>query len=117
MFLASNMFYRTPTGMVLQALANDFKACSLTLATFGISTYTFSLLNNEPLWCKYRFHCCSMKLTKVMNDLDYFSKRPKRDKIHGPVEADQEYQCIVEANNLMVEIDNEISTFSAIIFS
>ncbi|KAA0188302.1 U4/U6 small nuclear ribonucleoprotein Prp31 (Predicted) [Fasciolopsis buskii] len=49
------------------------------------------------------------RLTKVMNDLDYFSKRPKRDKIHGPVEADQEYQCIVEANNLMVEIDNEIN--------
>ncbi|VDP81430.1 unnamed protein product [Echinostoma caproni] len=48
-------------------------------------------------------------LNKVMEDLDYFSKRAKRDKIHGPVESDPEYQCIVEANNLMVEIDNEIN--------
>ena len=27
----------------------------------------------------------------------------------GPVEADPEYQLIVESNNLVVEIDNEIS--------
>lgn len=27
----------------------------------------------------------------------------------GPVEADPEYQLIVEANNITVEIDNEIS--------
>ncbi|TGZ75084.1 hypothetical protein CRM22_000585 [Opisthorchis felineus] len=51
----------------------------------------------------------SEKLSKVMSDLDYYSKKPKRDKIHGPVESDPEYQCIVEANNLMVEIDNEIN--------
>lgn len=29
----------------------------------------------------------------------------------GPVEADPEYLLIVEANNLAVEIDNEISKF------
>lgn len=29
--------------------------------------------------------------------------------VAGPVEADPEYQLIVEANNLTVEIDNEIS--------
>lgn len=29
--------------------------------------------------------------------------------VTGPVEADPEYQLIVEANNLAVEIDNEIS--------
>nr|CAH8819649.1 unnamed protein product [Trichobilharzia regenti] len=50
----------------------------------------------------------SDKLTKVMSDLDYFANQKKSDRIHGPVEADPEYQCIVEANNLMVEIDNEI---------
>ena len=27
----------------------------------------------------------------------------------GPVEADPEYQLIVESNNMIVEIDNEIS--------
>ena len=27
----------------------------------------------------------------------------------GPVEADPEYQVIVEANNITVEIDNEVS--------
>lgn len=29
--------------------------------------------------------------------------------VSGPVEADPEYLLIVEANNLTVEIDNEIS--------
>lgn len=29
--------------------------------------------------------------------------------VAGPVEADPEYQLIVEANNITVEIDNEIS--------
>ncbi len=31
----------------------------------------------------------------------------------GPVEADPEYEVIVEANNITVEIDNEISKFCA----
>ena len=35
--------------------------------------------------------------------------------VAGPVEADPEYQLIVEANNLTVEIDNEISRFLKII--
>ncbi len=29
----------------------------------------------------------------------------------GPVESDPEYKLIVQANNLSVEIDNEISKF------
>ena len=29
--------------------------------------------------------------------------------VSGPVEADPEYQLIIEANNITVEIDNEIS--------
>lgn len=32
------------------------------------------------------------------------------DDVIGPVEVDPEYQLIVEANGLAVEIDNEIST-------
>ncbi|KAH6943722.1 hypothetical protein HPB50_025874 [Hyalomma asiaticum] len=35
--------------------------------------------------------------------------RSKRVGVAGPVEADPEYQLIVEANNLAVEIDNEIN--------
>ena len=31
--------------------------------------------------------------------------------VAGPVELDPEYQLIVEANNLTVEIDNEISKY------
>ena len=29
--------------------------------------------------------------------------------VNGPAEADPEYQVIVDANNIIVEIDNEIS--------
>ena len=31
--------------------------------------------------------------------------------VSGPVEADPEYQCIIEANNITVEMDNEISKY------
>nr|CDS17969.1 U4:U6 small nuclear ribonucleoprotein Prp31 [Echinococcus granulosus] len=50
----------------------------------------------------------SEKLTNVMSQIDKFSRQEKRAKIVGPVEADPEYNCIVESNNLIVEIDNEI---------
>ncbi len=50
----------------------------------------------------------SDKLTNVMSQIDHFSKQTKREKVEGPVEADPEYHCIVESNNLIVEIDNEI---------
>lgn len=32
--------------------------------------------------------------------------------VAGPVEADPEYRLIVAANNLTVEIDNELSKFA-----
>jgi len=34
-------------------------------------------------------------------------------EVCGPVEADPEYQLIVEANNITVEIDNEISKYGS----
>ena len=34
----------------------------------------------------------------------------------GPVEADPEYLLIIEANNITVEIDNEISKYNLIMF-
>lgn len=48
-----------------------------------------------------------------MSQIDKFSRQEKRTKIVGPVEADPEYNCIVESNNLIVEIDNEIGTCSS----
>lgn len=53
------------------------------------------------------------KLTSVMSQIDKFSRQEKRTKIVGPVEADPEYSCIVESNNLVVEIDNEIGRCSS----
>lgn len=37
------------------------------------------------------------------------------NNVSGPVEADPEYALIVEANNLAVEIDTEICTFSSVL--
>ncbi|KAA3678613.1 U4/U6 small nuclear ribonucleoprotein PRP31 [Paragonimus westermani] len=67
-----------------------------------------STFSDAPITCFAKLRS-SEKLARVMSELDRFSKQLKREKIHGPVESDPEYQCIVEANNLMVEIDNEIN--------
>ena len=32
----------------------------------------------------------------------------------GPVEADPEYQLIIDSNNMVVEVDNEISKYKSI---
>jgi len=44
-----------------------------------------------------------------MQQIDVFQSRQRRteDEI-GPVESDPEYLLIVDANNLIVEIDDEI---------
>lgn len=39
---------------------------------------------------------------------NYGTKIRKATEIIGPVEADAEYQLIVEANDLAAEIDNEV---------
>ena len=51
----------------------------------------------------------SQKLKDVMQQVQIYAAQPRRKKVAGPVEADPEYQLIVEANNLTVEIDNEIN--------
>lgn len=43
-----------------------------------------------------------------MGEIEKYQSMPHSIDIVGPVEADSEYQLIVEANNLAVEIDNEI---------
>lgn len=44
-----------------------------------------------------------------MFEIEKYSKVSRKSAdIIGPVEADPEYQLIVEANNMAVDIDNEI---------
>jgi len=54
------------------------------------------------------------------NELKYIFKEEVKIciafPVAGPVEADPEYQLIVEANNITVEIDNEISKYIGIPF-
>lgn len=51
----------------------------------------------------------SETLKNVMNQIDNYSgKLRKAEDIIGPVEADPEYQLIVEANNIAADVDNEI---------
>lgn len=53
----------------------------------------------------------SSKLQNVMSNISEFSKTDRRS-VAGPVELDPEYQVIVEANQITVEIDEEIGTFA-----
>ncbi|OPJ77462.1 hypothetical protein AV530_009473 [Patagioenas fasciata monilis] len=39
---------------------------------------------------------------------EYITKQPKAAEVLGPVEAAPEYRVIVDANNLTVEIENEL---------
>ena len=52
----------------------------------------------------------SEKIKSILHDIEEYSVLSlSPEDIQGPVEADPEYQLIVEANNLAVEIDNDIS--------
>ncbi|XP_046635076.1 U4/U6 small nuclear ribonucleoprotein Prp31-like [Daphnia pulicaria] len=56
--------------------------------------------------CKLRN---SPQLVSILEQIEkYCEQNRTSDNIQGPVEADPEYQLIVEANNLAVEIDNDI---------
>lgn len=51
----------------------------------------------------------SNRLLDIMRQIDIFQSRQKKaEDVLGPVESDPEYLLIVEANNLIVEIDDEI---------
>lgn len=51
----------------------------------------------------------SKRLLDIMQQIDVFQNRLRNNEdILGPVESDPEYLLIVEANNLIVEIDDEI---------
>lgn len=52
----------------------------------------------------------SERLRNIMDQIDDYRTKPRTaEDIVGPVEADPEYQLIVEANNVAVDIDNEIA--------
>ncbi|XP_046740765.1 U4/U6 small nuclear ribonucleoprotein Prp31 [Diprion similis] len=54
--------------------------------------------------------CDSPQLQKVVSLIDSYGKIPRKSAdIVGPVESDPEYQLIVEANNIAVDIDDEIA--------
>ncbi|XP_060860771.1 U4/U6 small nuclear ribonucleoprotein Prp31 [Metopolophium dirhodum] len=51
----------------------------------------------------------SVRLVNIMQQIDVFQSRQRRTEDElGPVESDPEYLLIVDANNLIVEIDDEI---------
>ncbi|CAF0788507.1 unnamed protein product [Rotaria sordida] len=52
----------------------------------------------------------SLLLKETMKKIDFYTKHQRKStaEIQGPVEHDPEYLLIVDANNLLVEIDNEI---------
>ena len=52
----------------------------------------------------------SERLEKMMVSIDFYLENPRIEEVVGPVEADPEYQLIVDSNNILVEIDNEIIT-------
>jgi U4/U6 small nuclear ribonucleoprotein PRP31 len=52
----------------------------------------------------------SDRLNKMMESIEAYLEDPRTDRVIGPVEADPEYQLIVDSNNILVEMDNEIIT-------
>ncbi|KAL2084897.1 hypothetical protein ACEWY4_020415 [Coilia grayii] len=52
----------------------------------------------------------SKPFSEIMEKIsEYVGKQRKTSEVSGPVEADPEYRLIVAANNLTVEIDNELN--------
>ena len=56
--------------------------------------------------CKLRD---SARLNRILKDIEKFASKPRVSaEMIGNVESDPEYQLIVEANSIAVEVDNEI---------
>lgn len=75
---------------------------------FAVFSYLIADLKIASIRELARLHD-SDQLKKTMALIeDYSIRLRKSEDIIGPVESDPEYQLIVEANNLAVDIDNEI---------
>lgn len=71
-----------------------------------VMEYDTAQINSVRELCKLRD---SDELKNIMLQIEsYGSRIRKAAEIIGPVEADPEYQLIVEANNLAQDVDNEI---------
>jgi U4/U6 small nuclear ribonucleoprotein PRP31 len=72
------------------------------------------LVKQDPKMMSIREICKlrdSDQFSRVMRQInENFHHTRTAEDVLGPVEVDPEYQLIVEANGLAVEIDNEIST-------
>lgn len=56
--------------------------------------------------CKLRD---STRLNRILKDIEIYASKPRvSSEMIGNVESDPEYQLIVEANSIAVEVDNEI---------
>lgn len=52
----------------------------------------------------------SPKLKQILEDISVYANKPRKaSEMIGNLESDPEYQLIVEANNVAVDIDNEVS--------
>jgi len=51
----------------------------------------------------------SEELSDMMESIEHYLEKPRIGEVLGPVEADPEYQLIVDSNNMVVELDNEIN--------
>lgn len=59
--------------------------------------------------CKLRD---SARLNRILKEIQVYASKPRASsEMIGNVESDPEYQLIVEANSVAVEIDNEICTY------
>lgn len=50
----------------------------------------------------------SEPLAEMLKSIQHYLDHPN-DQVLGPIEADPEYQLIVDSNNMLVEVDNEIN--------
>eukprot|EP00794_Sanderia_malayensis_P020240 gene20240-22219_t len=68
------------------------------------------LMKTSTSVCNFAKLQGSVRLNNVLEQMEEFLKNPRtRDSIVGPVEMDPEFKLIVEANNLTVEIEHEIT--------
>ncbi|XP_022664337.1 U4/U6 small nuclear ribonucleoprotein Prp31-like isoform X2 [Varroa jacobsoni] len=51
----------------------------------------------------------SPQLRDIIDEIHRLKLTPRRSEVVGPVEADPEYALIVSANNILVEIENDLS--------
>jgi U4/U6 small nuclear ribonucleoprotein PRP31 len=68
-------------------------------------------VDNVRSICKLRD---SDKLKNILKQIDVYSQKPRKtSEMIGNVDSDLEYQLILDANSLSLEIDNEICKYKS----